>query len=100
MPTSKSSSSTSSSCVSLINTTPAPVSLGGTGATTEAGARTSLGLAIGSDVQAYNTQLANIAGMDGAVTDGGIIVGDGNTHSETIIRLLCRVYGKTYAFIV
>ena len=51
------------------------VAAGGTGGTSASTARTALGVAIGSDVQAWDAQLDDLAGL--AVTDGNFIVGDG-----------------------
>ena len=49
---------------------------GGTGASTAAAARTALGVAIGSDVEAFDAQLADIAGLSPA--NSSFIVGDGS----------------------
>ena len=52
------------------------VSDGGTGATSASAARTALGLAIGTNVQAFDAQLSDIAGL--TPTDSNFIVGDGS----------------------
>ena len=49
------------------------ISDGGTGATTASGARSNLGLVIGTNIQAFNARLTDVSGL--AVTDGGFIVG-------------------------
>jgi len=50
---------------------------GGTGASTASAARSNLGVAIGSDVQAYDADLTALGGL--AKTDGNFIVGNGTT---------------------
>ena len=56
-----------------------PVALGGTGATTASAARTALGVAIGSDVQAYHANLADVAGL--SKTADNFIVADGSNFT-------------------
>ena len=52
------------------------VSDGGTGSTSASAARTALGLAIGTNVQAFDAQLSDVAGL--TPSNGVFIVGDGS----------------------
>jgi len=53
---------------------------GGTGSSTAAGARTNLGLAIGTDVQAYDAGLQSISGLTTAANQGIFLTGS-DTYS-------------------
>lgn len=75
-----------------------PIVAGGTGATTASGARTALGLAIGTDVQAYSAALTTMAGSAGLVSiaalgtaaDRMLYTTGANTFAEATITGFAR----------
>lgn len=71
------SSSVSITGGSITGVTDIAVEDGGTGSSTASGARTNLGLVIGTDVQAFDSNLSQLAGL--AATNSNFIVGNGTS---------------------
>lgn len=66
-----------------------PTANGGTGASTASGARTSLGLAIGTDVQAFSDALLSIAGLTTAA-DRMIYTTAADTYATSVLTTFGR----------
>ena len=67
-----------------------PVANGGTASATEAAARTALGLAIGTDVQAYNALLAALATLAPTVADTMVYTTGVNTVTTAALTAFAR----------
>jgi hypothetical protein len=82
---------------SITLTTALAIGSGGTGATTAAGARTALGLAIGTDVQASDAELAALAGLTSAADTAPYFTGSGTASTYTATSYMRGLMGSAAA---